>query len=174
MTFEIRYCPTLDPQIVTQRIIFNPNYGGAGTEVPGACTVPIRHKGIKPKTRQAIQDSIAKDGFRNPILVYSTSSGVHLSFGGGRVMAAQNLDKEIPAIVVDYAGHFVLFEEVTQDNWRKFFLDAPKYFEFTDVGISTHYGLERGREEEFDAAGTAWAKSLDDASFLKEESPWLR
>jgi hypothetical protein len=93
--------------------------------------------------------------------------------GGGRLLAAQALDVPIPAIVVDYTGDFQLFEEVTPDNWQTFFIDVPVYFEWAEVGIFTHYGLERGRDEWFDPAGIEWAQALDDKEFLYEESPWL-
>lgn len=159
---------------ITTRIIRNPNYGGKPCEVPGTCIVPINNKGIKPLTRQAIQDSIERDGFRNPILVYKTKQGLHLSFGGGRLLAAQNLDMLIPAIVVDYTGELSNYEEVTQDNWQEYFVDVPAHFTWTEYGIDTHYGLERGRSEDwFDPAGVAWVEDLDDDSFLIEESPWL-
>lgn len=159
---------------ITTRIIRNPNYGGKPCEVPGTCLVPIKNKGIKPKTRQAIQDSIAKDGCRNPILVYKTSAGLHLSFGGGRLMACQALDTLIPAIVIDYTGELADYEEVTRHNWQDFFMDVPAHFTWTEYGIDTHYGLERGRTEDwFDPAGVEWTKALDDDSFLTEESPWL-
>jgi len=171
--FTVRYCPTVDSQIVRRRIIFNPNYGGDPTEVPGTCTVRCINKGVKPQTRAAITKSVKAEGFRNPILVYATVSGVHLSFGGGRLLAAQQLDVPIPAIVVDYSGDFQLFEEVTPDNWRGFFRDVPEFFEFSDAGVHTHYGLERGRNEWFDPAGIEWAKELDDNEFLIKESPWL-
>ncbi len=158
---------------ITTRIIRNPNYGGKPSQVPGCCILPIKNKGVKPKTRQAIQDDIAKNGVRNPILVYKTVDGLHLSFGGGRLMACQELDTLIPAIVVDYTDSLSNYEEVTPENWQEQFTDVPKYFEFDDVGILTHYGLERSRNDDFDPAGIKWTEDLDDDGWLTEESPWL-
>ena len=172
--FDIRYVTDLDPHVVNTRIIHNPRYGGASVNVPGCCTIKLR-RGVKPQTRQEIQDDIAKNGFRNPIVVYSTDTGIHLSFGGGRLFAAKNLDIVMPAIVVDYSGDYAAEKIVTPQNCRDFFLDPPKTLKFTDVGIFTHYGLERTRhDDDFDEAGMEWTKSLDDDSFIYEESPWLQ
>ena len=172
-SFTVRYCPMLDPQVITHRICFNPNYGGPATVVPGACTVRIRRKGIKPETRAAIVESVRQEGFRNPIVVYDTPQGILLGFGGGRVQAAQELDTFVPAIVVDYTGAYALFEEVTPDNWEEKFRDVPAYFRFTDVGIDTHYGLERNRDEWYDPAGIAWVQTDDAMEAVLKESPWL-
>jgi hypothetical protein len=160
--------------MVQHRIIFNPNYGGKPCEVPGSCLVPMPKNRIKPLTRAAIKDSIAATGVRNPILVYRVQEhGLVLSFGGGRLYACQELDEPCPAIVVDYVGDYSHYPEVTPSNYGEFFTDIPAIFEFFDDGISTHYGLERGRDEWFDPAGVEWTKELDDDSFLVEESPWL-
>ena len=171
--FTVRYVPTVDPQTITHRICFNPHYGGPSTAVPGTCMVPISARGIKPRTRKAIETSIRREGFRNPILLYNTPEGLLLSFGGGRLQAAKNLDKRIRAIVVDYTDDYALFEEVDEDNWQEFFMDIPAIFEFTEVGIDHHYALERGRTEWYDPAGIEWTKNERDDSFLYDESPWL-
>ncbi len=78
----------------------------------------------------------------------------------------------IPAIVVDYTGKRSDAEEVTLDNFAEFFTDVPEYFEFTNVGVDTHYSLERNRRHTYDPAGFEWAKGKQD-DFLKEEFPWL-
>lgn len=76
--------------------------------------------------------------------------------------------------MVDYVDGFDTFPEVTPDNWQEFFTDVPKYFEFTDVGVSTHYGLERGRREDLDEAGMEWARSNSrHMEAVLRESPWI-
>lgn len=164
----------LCPEKITHRIVFNPNYGAPGTQVPGTSRVLIRSgkRGIKPQTRERILESIRQEGFRNPILVYYTLEGMFLSFGGGRLEAAKKLDMMIPAIVIDYVGDLGDHPEVTPDNWQDFFTDVPKYFEWTEYGAHTHYGLEMNREAEYDEAGIAWAKDEDMPAIL-HESPWL-
>lgn len=163
----------VDPMHVRRRICFNPDCGGASTIVPGTCSIPIRPN-IKPKTRERIRQSVEREGFRNPILLYATAPKVLLlGFGGGRLLAAQDLNRCIPAIVVDYTDDYEGYIPVTPDNWQSFFTDVPEHFVFTDRGIETHYNLERMREGEADPAGLAWATEEDMKDIL-EESPWLK
>ncbi len=167
------YKAALDPELITHRIVFNPNYGGKGTTVPGACAVPIRQRGIKPETRAAIRESVRYEGFRNPIVVYRTGGQLLLSFGGGRLQAAKELVCLIPAIVIDYDGDVHDFEEVTPSNWREFFMDVPSNAYWDETGFHMHYGLERNRNNEFDPAGVAWITNDEDRATIIEESPWL-
>lgn len=173
MNWEGRYV-ALWPHEITHRIIFNPNYGTAKTSVPGTSQVLIRSgkRGIKPQTRERILESIRREGFRNPILVYYTPEGMFLSFGGGRLEAAKKLDMMIPAIVIDYTGELVDHPPVDSSNWQDFFTDVPEYFEWTEYGAHTHYGLEMNRSNEYDEAGMAWATDEDMPAIL-HESPWL-
>jgi hypothetical protein len=126
---------------------------------------------MKPKFYAALEDNVRQDGFRNPILLYQTREGLLLGFGGSRLRVAKKLDILVPAIIVDYTDRFRLDEEVTPDNWEKFFQDIPALFVFTDIGIDTHYSLERNRREWYDPAGMAWVP--EDNDFLDEEFPWL-
>ena len=168
--FDVRYCDDIEPKPITEKIVFNPNYGGKGCTVPGTCIISLVERAMKPRFFDALAKSVRQDGFRNPILLYNTPEGLLLAFGGSRLRVAKALDKVIPAIVVDYAGDLVCFEEVTLDNFASFFADVPEYFEFTDVGIDTHYSLERNRRHSYDPAGMVWAEGED---FLEEEFPWL-
>ena len=171
--FTVRYVERIDPIKVQDRMIRNPNYGGASCTVPGSCVIPIRERKIKPKFFEALRRDVKTTGFRNPILLYSTPEGLLLSFGGSRLRVAKELDIEIPAIVVDYTGAFAGYPRVTMDNYAEFFRDVPVYFEFTDIGVDTHYSLERARREYYDPAGMEWTKDVEDTDFLDEEFPWV-
>ena len=171
--FAVRYVKDVYAHRVTRRLIRNPNYGGSSSIVPGACIIPLVERKIKPKFFLALRENVRLYGFRNPILLYNTPEGLLLSFGGSRLRVAKELDVRIPAIVVDYAGDYVESPEVTPDNYQGFFRDVPMLFKFTDVGVDTHYSLERARRESYDAAGMEWTKGLDDTTFLDEEFSWL-
>jgi hypothetical protein len=162
----------VNPKLVTQRIIRNPNYGGKGCKVPGTCIIPLVERKIKPKFFDALRKDVAANGFRNPILLYHVDGKLLLSFGGSRLRIAKELDQMIPAIIVDYDGVF-FGGRVTLDNYASFFVDPPELFEFTDYGVDTHYSLERNRREHYDPNGMKWAEALDDKEFLTEEFPWL-
>ena len=171
--FTVRYA-MVDPQLVTHRLIRNPNYGGKPTIVPGACILPVVERKIKPKFFVALRKSVEAEGFRNPILLYNTPEGLLLEFGGSRLRVAKELDQPVPAIIVDYVGDYSNCEIVHNGNYRDFFNDPPELFVIHDVGVDTHYSLERNRREWYDSAGMAWVKDYDgDTSFLDEEFPWL-
>lgn len=172
--FDVRFDATVDPQTITHRIVFNPQYGGDPVSVPGAVMARLPRAPDKPGFFKALQENIKMDGFRNPIILYNTVEGLLLEFGGSRLRVAQRLDKRIPAIVVDYTGEYLLFEEVGSHNWKTFFRDIPEYFEFHDEGVSTHYSMERNRRNNHDPAGLVWVKDHEgDVSFLKDEFPWI-
>lgn len=173
--FSVRYVPDVCSRDVTQRIIFNPNYGGKSCAVPGSCVIPIRERKIKPKFFEALRKSVAEKGFRNPILLYNTTDeGLLLAFGGSRLRVAKELLRPVPAIVVDYSLTYDRYDEVDEDNWQSYFVDEPELFTFTDVGVETHYSLERNRREHYDPAGMKWTEDYDgDKQFIKEEFPWL-
>lgn len=173
-TFEVRYS-LIDPYLVQKRLIRNPNYGGKACEVPGACIIPLVERKIKPKFFVELAANIKMDGFRNPIVLYNVREhGLLLSFGGSRLRVAKELNCWVPAIIVDYNGDYADKEEVTPDNWPTFFRDVPVHFEFNDVGVDTHYSLERNRREFYDPAGMEWVKDHEgDTTFLDEEFPWL-
>ncbi len=172
MNFKI-YHEFIDPQSVTDRMIRNPNYGGRPCSVPGTCIIPVVENRIKPKFFVALRKSVEENGFRNPILLYNTPEGLLLSFGGSRLRVAKALGKEIPAIIVDYVGTYSKSERVLPSHWMPYFQDVPVLFKFTDIGIETHYNLERNRRKYYDPEGMAWTAKLDDTEFLNEEFPWL-
>jgi len=125
----------------------------------------------KPQFREALRDSIAAEGIRNPVVIYSLAEGDFLSFGGSRVDAARDggLDS-IPALINDYCERYSEGVRVTHANVASFFTDVPEYIEFTPTGVDTHYSLERNRRDHYDAAGMKWA---GDASFIKDEFSWI-
>ena len=153
------------------RIIRNPNYGGPTLSIYGWTWRPEVSTANKPLFRDALRDSIAREGVRNPVVLYSTVEGCFLSFGGSRVTAAREVGLTvIPALVNDYVERYKEAERVTPENVRSFFTDVPEYIEFTSKGLDTHYSLERNRRDEYDPAGMKWAK---DAEFISKEFSWI-
>ena len=169
--FAIRFA-VIDAASVTHRLVRNPNYSGHLCAVPNCRVVPVVERAMKPKFFEALKKDVAENEFRNPILVYNTPEfGLLLAFGGSRLRVAKQLRIGIPAIVVDYAVKYTWAPRVTPDNWQSFFTDVPEQFEFTDIGIDTHYSIERNRRETFDPAGIVWFP--EDEDFVAEEFPWL-
>lgn len=171
--FKVRHV-YLNPHDVERRIVFNKYYGGDECSVPGTCIIRITERKMKPLFFEALCLDVERNDFRNPIVVYRVGGESLLSFGGSRLRIAKRLDRHIPAIVIDYGGDFGHAPEVTPDNYGEFFTDVPELFEFTDIGVVTHYSLERNRRETYDPAGMEWTKCLDNDNFVDEEFPWLK
>lgn len=173
MKFTVRHA-RVSAARVTRRLVRNPQYGGEGVSLNGWKSTPVEPvTGRKPKFFEALRESVRREGFRNPIIVYALPEGLFLGFGCSRLRVAQELDAEIPALVNDYTGEFDTAPEVTPSNWREFFTDVPEYFEWLPYGIDYHYSLERNRRETYDPKGMAWTESSPDRSFLTTEFPWL-
>jgi hypothetical protein len=172
--YDIRYS-NINPSDITGRLIRNPNYGGPSVGLNGwtwRAQVSKNH-GAKPGFHRALAASVAKDGLRNPVLVWNLPEGLFLTFGGSRVHAALAAGIEaIPAIINDYTGSYGDGVLVTSENWESFFTDVPRTFEFTRDGADYHYHLERARRHEHDEAGLAWLGD-DTPAWLTKEFPWI-
>lgn len=167
----IRYVK-LDSGLIRDRLVRNPNYGGRRVSYRSWCLQPVTPATRKKLFFEALTESVKKDGFRNPILVYSLDEGVCIVFGASRLRVAQELDIQIPAIVNDVNDRFRMHPEVTPENYHEFFTDVPKHVVFKEYdGFDYHYSLERNRRDTFDKAGIAWADS--DAEFIEKEFSWI-
>ena len=92
---------------ITGRLVRNPNYGGPSVSLNGWRWRPELSNHTKPKFQAALNESVRKNGIRNPILVWNLPEGIFLTFGGSRVKAAQAAGLlSIPAIINDYTGEF--------------------------------------------------------------------
>ncbi len=168
--FDVRYAQ-VPVEGIKGRIIRNPNYGGPTVSIHGWHWVQDVSTHRKPQFQEALRESIEREGMRNPVIVYATSEGDFIGFGGSRLRAARDLGlEELPAIINDYVGRYAEAESVTPENWHLFFTDVPEYLEFTPTGVDTHYSLERNRRNHYDPQGMAWAK---DADFIATEFEWI-
>ena len=171
LPFTVRYAE-VPLEGILGRIIRNPGYGGPTLSIYGWTWRQDVSTHRKPKFQDALRDSIAREGIRNPVVVYATREGDFLSFGGSRLRAARDSGlTSIPALVNDYAERYAECPEVTEENVRSFFTDIPEYIEFTATGVDTHYSLERNRRDHYDAAGMEWAEDYD---FIATEFSWIK
>ena len=156
------------------RLIRNSQYGGPSVSLNGWRWRDSISNHTKVGFQQALTDSIAKDGVRNPILVWSLPEGLFLTFGGSRLKACLQLGiSDIPAIINDYTARYTSSPEVVSNNVASFFTDPPKDFEFGEYGADYHYNLERARRHDHDPAGFAWLDG-ETPEFISKEFPWLQ
>jgi hypothetical protein len=169
--FKVRY-GYVDPTDIVGRLIRNPNYGGPSLSLNGWTWRPEISKAAKPGFHEALAASVAKEGVRNPVLLWSLPEGLFLTFGGSRVRAAIAASvSSIPAIVNDYTDAYNACPEVTEANWASYFRDPPRDVEFGEYGFDYHYHLERARRANHDPAGFAWVEGKP--NWIATEFPWL-
>lgn len=171
--FDVRFVSNVDPRAIRGRLIRNPNYGGPTVGYKGWHWLPEISKAQKPGFHDALRDSIASVGIRNPVLLWCISGELYLTFGGSRVRAALDLGLEfIPAIINDVSGCFAEYPLVTEDNFVSYFRDPPRDFTFNEDGCDYHYNLERARRDQHDPAGFNWIEGRPD--WLLKEFPWVK
>ena len=172
--FRIHYVSDASVSEILGKLVRNPNYDGPQTGHPhGYPGQRIPEVGFKPSFFAALEKDVKENGFRNPVILQQCSEGLWLQFGASRYRVARKLAiPALPAVIVDWVGRFVKRPEVTPENWRTFFTDIPKYFEFTPEGIDHHYSLERKARDHYDPAGFEWCG--ESADFIDQDFGWLR
>lgn len=163
---------TLDSAKIKDRVIRNPNYGGPRLSYQGWCSQPVTPATRKVKFFEALRESIKREGFRNPIIVWNFREGLHVQFGVSRLRVAQEEGLFIKAIVNDTQDEYDECPLVTPENYETCFTDVPERVRFNNDGsFDYHYSLERNRRDTFDPAGMAWADP--DADFITKEFSWI-
>lgn len=78
-----------------------------------------------------LEESVRREGFRNPVMCYEKRDERTFPYGGSRVWTAWKLRIPVPAIVSDWVGTFKNFEQIfTLDQALSKFLDKPTVLEF--------------------------------------------
>lgn len=163
---------TLDSANIKHRVVRNPDYGGPRLSYQGWCSQLVTPATRKVKFFEALRESIKREGFRNPIIVWNFNEGLHVQFGVSRLRVAQEEGLQIPAIVNDCVDEYVECMEVTPENYHTCFLDIPQRVYFNNDGsFDYHYSLERNRRDTFDPQGMKWADP--DAEFIEKEFSWI-
>lgn len=78
-----------------------------------------------------LEESVLKEGFRNPVMVYEKHDERTFPYGGSRVYIAHRLQIPVPAIISDWTGAFKEWELITTlDQALSKFKDKPTVLEF--------------------------------------------
>lgn len=98
-----------------------------------------------------LEESILKEGFRNPVMVYEKPGERTFPYGGTRVWIAQKLDIPVPAIISDWTGIFKDWELITTINQAlSKFKDLPTVMEFHPQMGCQFWGCEQVQLEDKD------------------------
>jgi len=78
-----------------------------------------------------LEESVKREGFRNPVQVYEKPGERTFPYGGSRVYIAHRLQIPVPAIITDWVGTFEHWELVTSlEQALLKFKDLPSVLEF--------------------------------------------
>lgn len=98
-----------------------------------------------------LEESILKEGIRNPIFCNSLEEGTFARVGTSRLWIARKHKLDIPVIIVDYVGRWDHLEELkTEEDVRSKFKDQPDVVDLDCdtfignvwIGALPHYHLE--------------------------------
>lgn len=103
-----------------------------------------------------LEESILKEGFRNPIFCNSLAEGTFSRVGTSRLWIAKKHRLDVPCIIADYVGRWANLEELkTEQDIRAKFKDQPHIVDLTSpnkighvwIGGLPHYHLGETDEE---------------------------
>ncbi len=78
-----------------------------------------------------LEESVKREGFRNPVMCYEKPGERTFPYGGSRVYVAHKLHIPVPALVSDWTGAFKHFELILSvDQALSKFTDKPTVLEF--------------------------------------------
>lgn len=174
---RVVYRDDLDPQEVSLKLVRNPAYPGVVVPHPsGWKAIPLEPARGKKGFFAALEQSLRREGMRNPVILHRFGDSYFLSFGGSRVIAAQRAGVPLKAIINDWNELETRPTLVTPTNWASFFTDPPESICWDNDGFDYHYSIEKNRRDRYDPAGLRWVDTLDedDKSFLDKEFSWLK
>ena len=103
-----------------------------------------------------LEESILKEGFRNPIFCNSIEQGTFSRVGTSRLWIAKKHKLDVPCIIADYVDRWTDLEELkTEQDIRGKFQDQPHIIDLTSpnkighvwIGGLPHYHLDETDEE---------------------------
>ena len=134
MAYKIKFGLIKPTEISDKVIVKNPNYGTRIGEWGSREVTPNQDKQYLLKDfYQKLEESILREGFRNPIFCNSLEEGTFCRYGTSRLWIAKRHNLEIPAIIADYKDRWNTLEELfSEEEIRSKFNDQPKIIEITE------------------------------------------
>lgn len=84
-----------------------------------------------------LEQSILKNGFRNPIVITASRRRIVTRYGGSRLMIAQKHNLDIPCIIADFDEIFPEGIRLkTIDDIRRYYTDQPRKILLKEYGIN--------------------------------------
>ena len=113
-------------------IVYNPQFGSVKIG-------PWGSRPVKPDANKVnrlfpfyenLEESIKKEGIRNPIFCNSIEQGTFCKYGTSRLWIAKKLGLEVPAIIADFDGRWSNLEQLyTIEDIQDKYVDQPTIIE---------------------------------------------
>lgn len=98
-----------------------------------------------------LEESILKEGFRNPIVINATKDKITNRYGGSRLLFAQKHNLDIPCIIADFDNVFPDAKKIAAGDMVDYFTDPPMYLYLQKNGINAsgckHVHLSENQED---------------------------
>jgi hypothetical protein len=122
--------------ISSRVLVENPNYGDPIGDYGSRLVKPdkVWYNKIEGKYDyySRLEESILKDGFKNPIFCQALDEGTFSRYGTSRLWIAQKNTLELPVIIADYTGAWDHLEELrSEEEILSKFQDLPRLLEIT-------------------------------------------
>ena len=134
--YKIRFGYVEATELSTFAIVYNQNYSRYKTSFLDriVCLRPVKPGGgLYMKKNQEgnfytkLENSILKEGIRNPIFVQAVNTGSFCRYGTSRLWIGQKHKLKIPAVIADYGNYWSDLEELFNvEQIREKYLDQPE------------------------------------------------
>lgn len=157
---KIRFGILNPDQISDWVLVTNPEYGdrigGFGSRPVQPPADWVRKLERKNQFYTKLEESVLKDGFRNPIFCNAIEQGTFSRVGTSRLWMAKKHKLDVPCVIADYVGkwdHLELLE--TEEDIRAKFKDQPHLIDLESptkvghvwIGGLPHYHLDETEQE---------------------------
>ena len=154
--YVIRYGVLPSSSISNDVLVKNPNYG---KNIGGFGSRPVKPlKFLYDKLEREckfytkLEESILKEGIRNPLFCNAIQEGTFCRVGTSRLWIAKKHNLDVKVIIVDYVGKYEDTDMeilITEDDVREKFQDQPDVVDFNCetkvgnvwIGALPHYHL---------------------------------
>ncbi len=85
-----------------------------------------------------LEESILKNGIRNPIAIAATKDKIFPSYGGSRLMIAQKYSMDIACIIADFDNIFPEAKTIREEEMESYFENPPRSYQLRKDKIYMH------------------------------------
>jgi len=118
----------MTPKEVSNLTAVHPSEGGKIIKAGGVKFGLIRkHRTYREEFYKAVEESVLKEGFRNPVCCIGVDEGIYAYYGTTRLAVAHRAHINVPCLIADYTGRISGEELMTKAEVVYKFRDRPSH-----------------------------------------------